>query len=126
MNQDLFINTIKLYYSLVEVEYKDGAVCHIPAPMFLKNINGLSFVTTLQESRKARDRNFFKCPVCGTPSFYSGVCEDCQGLETKEYRKYKSRMSRRKKILLRRVLEGEPIPQSVVRVEFVPASDDAI
>ena len=105
------------HYDLVEVVWKDGRVGHIPAPWFLQSKYGAFFLHHIPRNEYMRDGAFFKCPICGTPSFYSGICQDCADLEMEVKRS--GNMELRKKNVLERALANKPLPHTVKSVSYV-------
>jgi len=67
------------YYSLIRVHTRHNGTFHVPAPMF----NGMSrrseWAGELPIASDKRDGEYFECPFCGESSFYSGVCQNCEG-----------------------------------------------
>ncbi len=66
------------YYALIRVHTRHYGTIHIPAPWF----NGMSrrskWAGNLPIASDKRDGEYYECPFCGEPSFFSGVCQDCR------------------------------------------------
>ncbi len=81
-----------IYYDLLEFEIKminsDAQTIHIPVPTLIKAKMGcLIFDSMLSiPITKYRDNKFFKCFLCESASFYSGVCHSCwEGYMEEQY-----------------------------------------
>lgn len=66
------------YYSLVRIHTRHYGTFHIPAPQFDGMSRRSVWAGSLPISHEKRDWEYYKCPICGETSFYSGVCEDCR------------------------------------------------
>jgi len=73
------------YYDLVRVPHG-----HIPVPL----VRGLWRYLPLPV-REFRTWEFYECPLCGTPSFFKGVCWECQDWDWAAAERYYSRRRRR-------------------------------
>jgi hypothetical protein len=101
------------YYDLVEIKHLwTYQVFHIPACFFPQE-----FLDTLPYSCILRDEDFFRCPVCGDKSFFSGLCSLCNNdnhpfvkRKVKEYKKYELQKWKFKERFLKMVESGNPIP----------------
>jgi len=102
------------YYDLVEIKHLyTHQVFHIPASFFPKE-----FLDTLPYSCILRDEHFFHCPVCGEPSFFSGICNLCSHdnhslikRKVEEYNRYEQQKKRFKDRFLKMVKSGKQISQ---------------
>jgi len=65
----------EIYYDLVRVAYRDMTI-YIPAPKFLTKTRFWIIQTAPREGE--RTQWFFKCPICGTASFFNRPCRDCE------------------------------------------------
>jgi len=101
------------YYDLVEIKNLwSYQVFHIPACFFPQE-----YLDSLSVSDEIRDENFFACPICGSPSFFSGLCEFCEEdthpyivMRGREYQKYQVQKQKFKERFLKMVLSGKEIP----------------
>jgi hypothetical protein len=101
------------YYDLVEIKHLwTYQVFHIPACFFPQE-----FLDSLPYSDEIRDDEFFACPICGRPEFFSGLCEFCEEdnhpyiiMRGKEYQKYQLQKHKFKERFLKMVLSGREIP----------------
>lgn len=64
------------YYALVRITTGRGTY-HIPAPWFESNSNRGKWAACLPIAADQRDGLYYTCPMCGEPSFFAGICQDC-------------------------------------------------
>jgi hypothetical protein len=105
------------YYALVEITI-EGRKLHIPAPFFDGDGKRAQWAASLPVSDEIRDPGYFKCPLCGERSFYSGFCcgEMCfdhpPADEAEVYEKYDNAHAKKmdlKDVFLQRLDAGEPL-----------------
>ncbi|MHA1286404.1 MAG: hypothetical protein ACTSPB_03255 [Candidatus Thorarchaeota archaeon] len=115
-------NQEETHYDLVEVEWKDGTVGHIPVPFFLETKQRKEWLLNFLRSTRlvVRDVDFFQCQ-CGNRSFYASLCDDCwwDGVYLPRTTRKEKGRNRRKENILRAIDEGRDLPRTVVWMTYV-------
>jgi len=113
----------RLWYDLVEVEYKDGMILHIPVLMFKSKQEFIAGLIRGNDKVLLRTNSFFHCPACGEPSYYAGLCYDCwhdiDCAERKSIEKMEKGKRARKIYFIGSVVGYEKVPATVKRMTYV-------